>query len=278
MLLVLLTLIALSCSLAGFGAVVMKMLPFDNKSEFQVVVDMPAGTPVEVTAAALRDLGAHVATIPEVSDYQAYAGLASPINFNGLVRQYYLRSLSEQGDLQVNLVDKSKRHRKSHEIAAAARPALEEIGRRWGAKVKVIEVPPGPPVLSPIVAEVYGPDEPGRIRVAKKVREALAATPDIVGIDDTVDDPAPRIVLRVDQGRAAIATTRERRRSGAFPLQVATLARTVDDLADQQGAAVTELRHERTELVPGVGHGERPRARGDGVADAAGRERRGIDA
>ncbi len=197
--------IALSVGLAGVKLVVLKMLPFDNKSEFQVVVDMPAGSPVEATAAVLRDLGAHVATIPEVTDYQAYAGLASPINFNGLVRQYYLRSLSEQGDLQVNLVDKSARHRKSHEIAAGVRPALEEIGRRWGAKVKVIEVPPGPPVLSPIVAEVYGPDEPGRIRVAKKVREALAATPDIVGIDDTVDDPAPRIVLKVDQGRAAIA-------------------------------------------------------------------------
>jgi multidrug efflux pump subunit AcrB len=197
--------IALSVGLAGVKLVILKMLPFDNKSEFQVVVDMPAGTPVEVTAAALRDLGAHVATIPEVTDYQAYAGLASPINFNGLVRQYYLRSLSEQGDLQVNLVDKDKRGRKSHEIAAGARPALEEIGRRWGAKVKVIEVPPGPPVLSPIVAEVYGPAEAGRIRVAKKVREALAATPDIVGIDDTVDDPAPRIALKVDQGRAALA-------------------------------------------------------------------------
>jgi multidrug efflux pump subunit AcrB len=197
--------IALSVGLAGVKLVILKMLPFDNKSEFQVVVDMPAGAPVEVTAAALRDLGAHVATIPEVTDYQAYAGLASPINFNGLVRQYYLRALSEQGDLQVNLVDKDKRHRKSHEIASAARPALEEIGRRWGAKVKVIEVPPGPPVLSPIVAEVYGPDEAGRIRVAKKVREALAATPDIVGIDDTVEDPAPRLVLKVDQGRAALA-------------------------------------------------------------------------
>ncbi len=197
--------IALSVGLAGVKLVILKMLPFDNKSEFQVVVDMPAGTPVEETAAALRELGAYVATIPEVTDYQAYAGLASPINFNGLVRQYYLRSLSEQGDLQVNLVGKDRRDRKSHEIAAAARPALEQIGSRWGAKVKVIEVPPGPPVLSPIVAEVYGPDEAGRIRVAKKVREALAATPDIVGIDDTVDDPAPRIVLRVDQGRAALA-------------------------------------------------------------------------
>ncbi|MBL0143304.1 MAG: efflux RND transporter permease subunit [Betaproteobacteria bacterium] len=197
--------IAVSVSLPVVKLVVLKMLPSDNKSEFQVVVDMPAGTPVEVTAGALRDLGAHLATVPEVTDYQAYAGLASPINFNGLVRQYYLRTLSEQGDLQVNLLDKSQRHRKSHEIASALRPALEAIGGRWGAKVKVVEVPPGPPVLSPIVAEVYGPDESGRIRVAKKVREALAATPDIVGIDDSVEDVAPRIVLKVDQGRAALA-------------------------------------------------------------------------
>jgi multidrug efflux pump subunit AcrB len=157
-----------------------------------------------VTAAALREMGAHLASVEEVTDYQAYAGLASPINFNGLVRQYYLRSLSEQGDLQVNLADKSKRHRKSHEIAAGVRPALEEIARRWDAKVKVVEVPPGPPVLAPIVAEVYGPGEAGRIRVAKKVREALAATPDIVAIDDSVDDAAPRIVLKVDQAKAAV--------------------------------------------------------------------------
>ena len=205
MLYVILALIAASVSLAGVKLVVLKMLPFDNKSEFQVVVDMPAGTPLEVTAAALRELGAHVATVPEVTDYQAYAGLSAPINFNGLVRQYYLRALPEQGDLQVNLVGKDARSRKSHDIAQSVRPRLEEIGRKWGANVKVVEVPPGPPVLSPIVAEVYGPDEAGRIRVAKQVREAFAATPDIVGIDDTVADAAPRIRLKVDQGKASLA-------------------------------------------------------------------------
>jgi len=198
-------LIAASLALAGVKLVVLKMLPFDNKSEFQVVVDMPAGTPVEVTAAALHDLGAEIAKVPEVTDYQAYAGLSAPINFNGLVRQYYLRSLPEQGDLQVNLLPKESRHRKSHDIAQAVRPALEAAGRRWNANVKVVEVPPGPPVLSPIVAEVYGPDEPGRIRAAKKVRAALAATPDIVGIDDSVEDAAPRIRLAVDQGKASLA-------------------------------------------------------------------------
>ncbi|HEY6862498.1 MAG TPA: efflux RND transporter permease subunit, partial [Burkholderiales bacterium] len=149
-------------------------------------------------------LGARLAAVPEVTDYQAYAGMSSPIGFNGLVRQYYLRTASEQGDLQVNLADKKQRSRSSHEIAQAVRPALEEVGRRWSARVKVVEVPPGPPVLSPVVAEVYGPDEPGRIRVAKRVREALASTPGIVGIDDSVDDAAPRLLLRIDQGRAAL--------------------------------------------------------------------------
>jgi multidrug efflux pump subunit AcrB len=200
-----LALILGSVSLAGVKLVVLKMLPFDDKSEFQVVVDMPAGTPLEVTAAALHELGAQLASVPEVTDYQAYAGLSAPINFNGLVRQYYLRALPEQGDLQVNLVGKDKRSRKSHDIAQSVRPRLEEIGRRWGANVKVVEVPPGPPVLSPIVAEVYGPDEAGRIRTAKFVREALATTPDIVGIDDTVEDAAPRIQLKVDQGKASLA-------------------------------------------------------------------------
>jgi multidrug efflux pump subunit AcrB len=189
--------------------VVLKMLPFDNKSEFQVVVDLPAGTPVELTAAVLHDMGAYLATVPEVTDYQAYAGMAAPINFNGLVRQYYLRAAPETGDLQVNLQAKDERSRKSHEIAQAVRPRLEEIAGRWNARVKVVEVPPGPPVLSPIVAEVYGPDEAGRSRVAGEVRAAFAATPDIVGIDYSVEDPAPRLQLRVDQAKAAlVAVTR----------------------------------------------------------------------
>jgi len=198
-------LIVLSVSLAAVKLVILKMLPFDNKSEFQVVVDMPAGTPVEITAGALRDMGAHLATVAEVTDYQAYAGLSSPISFNGLVRQYYLRAAAETGDIQVNLVAKGERNRKSHEIAQGVRPRLEEIARGWGARVKVVEVPPGPPVLSPIVAEVYGPDEAGRIRVAKRVREAFASTADIVGIDDSVEDAAPRLLLRIDQGKAALA-------------------------------------------------------------------------
>ncbi len=197
--------IALSVSLAGVKLVVLKMLPFDNKSELSVVVDLPTGSPVEATAATLADLGAYVATIDEVTDFQAYAGTASPINFNGLVRQYDLRQMPEQGDLQVNLVDAHRRNRQSHQIALAIRPALEAIGAKRGAKVKVVEVPPGPPVLSPIVAEVYGPDEPGRHSVAKSLRDAFARTPGIVGIDDSIEDNAPRAIVRVDQRKAALA-------------------------------------------------------------------------
>jgi multidrug efflux pump subunit AcrB len=195
--------IALSLALVPLGAVVLKMLPFDNKSEFQVVVDMPTGTPVEATAALLRELAAEVAGVPEVSHYQAYAGLAAPINFNGLVRQYYLRRGGEVGDLQVNLVDKGQRHRKSHDIAQAVRPALEAIARRHGADLKVVEVPPGPPVLAPIVAELYGPDAEATMALAKQVRAVFESTADITAVDDTVLDPADRVVLRVDTAKAA---------------------------------------------------------------------------
>jgi multidrug efflux pump subunit AcrB len=197
--------ILLSVGLALVQLVVLKMLPFDNKSEFQVVVDMPAGTPVERTAAVLRDLSAEIARVPEVTHYQAYAGVASPINFNGLVRQYYLREAAELGDIQVNLADKHARERKSHEIALAVRPALHKIAEAHGAEVKVVEVPPGPPVLAPIVAEIYGPDPAGQLAVAKRVRAAFAATPDIVDVDDTVDDNAPKLVVRIQQGKAAVA-------------------------------------------------------------------------
>jgi multidrug efflux pump subunit AcrB len=195
--------ITIAISLTAFRLVVLKMLPFDNKSEFQVVLDMPTGSSVEKTAAALRDVGAYLQSVPEVTDYEAYAGGSAPINFNGLVRQYYLRLNPEYGDIQVNLTDKHHRERKSHEIAASVRGAIEEIAKRHGAEVKIVEVPPGPPVMSPIVAEIYGPDYPGQIRVAKEVRERFAATPDIVAIDDSVSDAAPKLVLRVLGSKAA---------------------------------------------------------------------------
>ncbi len=186
---------------SGLG-VVLKMLPFDNKSEFQVVVEMPAGTPLEDTAATLQDMGAFLARQPEVLNLQGYAGTASPITFNGLVRQYYLRADAEQGDLQVNLVDKHHRHEKSHVIAQRLRVDLEKIAARHGARVKVVEVPPGPPVMSPLVAEVYGPDEAGRAQLAQRVAKAFAGTPDIVGIDTSLKEDAARVFLRVQRQRA----------------------------------------------------------------------------
>jgi len=196
--------IALSVLLVPIRAVVLKMLPFDNKSEFQVVVDLPTGSAVERTAAVLRELAAELAQVPEVVSVQGYAGLSAPINFNGLVRQYDLRSGGEVGDLQVNLLDRHARRRQSHEIAQAVLPRLQAIADRHGADLKLVEVPPGPPVLSPIVAEIYGPDYEAQLRVAREVRRAFAATPDIVAIDDSTLDAAARLVLRVDAAKAAL--------------------------------------------------------------------------
>ena len=194
--------LALSVGLAVVQWVVLKMLPFDNKSEFQVVVEMPAGTPLEDTAATLQELGAFLAQQPEVRDLQGYAGTASPITFNGLVRQYYLRADAEQGDLQVNLVDKHHRSEKSHVIAQRLRPELEAIGKRHQARVKVVEVPPGPPVMAPLVAEVYGPDEAGRQALAQQLAHAFGDTADIVGLDTSLREDAPRAFLRVRRQRA----------------------------------------------------------------------------
>jgi multidrug efflux pump subunit AcrB len=197
-------LIAISLVLPATGLVLLKMLPFDNKSEFQVIVDMPAGTPVEKTAAVLHELGNYLATVPEVTDYQAYAGTAAPINFNGLLRQYYLRAGGDVGDLQVNLVGKHDRKAQSHSIATRVRLALQKIGVRFGANVKVVEVPPGPPVLSPIVAEIYGPEAAGRQQVAKAVRAVFEKTPGVVGVDDSSISVAPKRMLLVDRQKASM--------------------------------------------------------------------------
>ncbi len=197
-------LVLLSASLAVFKLVVLKMLPLDNKSEVQVVVDMPEGSTLEQTNALLAELAAKLDTVPEVLDYQAYAGTAAPINFNGLVRQYFLRSGSNVGDLQVNLVDKHARDRQSHEIALAMRPMLAKVGAKYGASVKVVEVPPGPPVLSPLVAEVYGPDYAGQRKVALALaKERFAATDGIVDVDTSVEAASPREQIVVDRERAA---------------------------------------------------------------------------
>ncbi|WP_455206813.1 efflux RND transporter permease subunit [Kaarinaea lacus] len=197
-------LIMASVSLPMFKAVVLKMLPFDNKSEFQVVLDMPEGTSVEKTNQVLNEIGGYLKTVPEVSDYQIYAGTASPINFNGLVRQYYLRERAYTGDIQVNLVDKAQRHRKSHDIALEVRPPIREIVQRHGGDVKIVEVPPGPPVLSPIVTEIYGLDYQGQQRVAKEIRSVFENTQDITDVDDSVEATSAKLVLDVDTTKAAL--------------------------------------------------------------------------
>ena len=199
-----LTLIALSVSLAVFQLVVLKMLPFDNKSEFQVIVDMPEGTTLEQTKRVLDEAAVYLQTVPEVADLQVYAGTAAPINFNGLVRQYYLRKGAHLGDIQVNLLDKKHRDRKSHEIALSTREPLRKIAEKYQANLKVVEIPPGPPVMSPLVAEVYGLDYQGQIEVARELRKVFAATADIVDIDDSIVAPARRYILHVDREKAAL--------------------------------------------------------------------------
>ena len=202
--LVVLGLIILSLALPVAKLVVLKMLPFDNKSEFQVVVDMPAGTPPETTASVLHAMTAFLATVPEVTNYQAYVGLSAPINFNGLVRQYYLRGGGEVGDIQVNLVDKHHRSEQSHAIASRIRPELQKLAQAMGAKVKVVEVPPGPPVISPIVAEIYGPIDADRLKLARQVQQVFDRTEGIVDTDNSGIADAKKIELVVDKKKAAL--------------------------------------------------------------------------
>jgi multidrug efflux pump subunit AcrB len=196
--------IAMAVGLVLAQLVVLKMLPFDNKSEFQVVVKLPEGSTVETTARVLDELSQVIERVPEVSDYEAYAGTSAPINFNGLVRQYYLRQSPELGDIQVNLVDKRHRNRKSHDIAFAVRPALAAIGLKYSASVQLVEVPPGPPVRAPIVAEVYGPRYAEQQRLAKQIRATFDSTRDIVDTDDSIEARSPRFVVEVDRQKAAL--------------------------------------------------------------------------
>jgi multidrug efflux pump subunit AcrB len=214
----LIVLIMAVMALPVFKLVILKMLPFDNKSELQVVLDMPEGSPVEETNAVLEEMADSLLAVPEVTAMQGYAGTASPIGFNGLVRQYYLRRQANDGDLQITLKDKHHRRRSSHEIALAIRPQLAAIGRRYHAAVKVVEVPPGPPVMAPLVAEVYGPDYAGQIKVAEKVRRAFSQAEGLVDIDDSIEADADRLIVDVDRSRAA--------RLGISQREVSTAIRT----------------------------------------------------
>ncbi|MCC1495535.1 efflux RND transporter permease subunit [Alcanivorax sp. 1008] len=196
-------LIVVALALPAFQLVILKMLPFDNKSEVQVLVDMPEGTPLEDTLVVLDALAVHLESVPEVLNYQSYAGTSAPINFNGLVRQYYLRSDPWQGDIQVNLTGAKQRDRESHPIARSLRQPLQEIGKRYGATVTIVEVPPGPPVMAPLVAEIYGADEASRLATLKRVRAAFESVADVVDVDDSRVSSAARWQLQVDRDRAA---------------------------------------------------------------------------
>ena len=186
-------------------AVRVKMLPFDNKSEFQVIVDMPEGTSLERTANVCLELGHVLDGVPEVTDYQIYAGTHAPVNFNGLVRHYFLRRGAEMADIQVNLVDKHRRRASSHEIARRVRPLLGDVARRYRARIKVAEVPPGPPVLATLVAEVYGPEGSTRRALARRVLALFDRTPGVVDADWYEEEPRPTIRLAVDPEKAALA-------------------------------------------------------------------------
>ncbi|TCS39785.1 efflux RND transporter permease subunit [Reinekea marinisedimentorum] len=203
LLVIMLGLIGFSVSLVYSQAVIMKMLPFDNKSEFQVVVDMPEGTPLEQTHRVLQALADDLESIPELLDYQLYAGTAAPINFNGLVRQYYLRAEPHMGDIQVNLVHKKKRDRKSHDIALEARELMAATAKQYNANVKVVEMPPGPPVMAPLVAEVYGLDYERQLDVSARIQAIFAQTNDVVDVDSTIEAPQEKWILAVDRARAA---------------------------------------------------------------------------
>jgi multidrug efflux pump subunit AcrB len=193
-----------AAALVPLKMVLVKMLPFDNKSEFQVVINMPDGTPLEQTTRVAQALGAYLSQQSDVENYQIYAGTSGPYNFNGLVRHYYLRRQPNQADIQVNLLPADKRHTQSHEIAKRMRPGLVKIAQQYGARIQVAEVPPGPPVLQTLVAEVYGPSLQGQIAVARDVKRVFQQTKGVVDTDWYLQDPQQQLVMHVDQAKAAL--------------------------------------------------------------------------
>lgn len=198
-------LLLLSCSLVYFKLVTVKMLPFDNKSELQLIVDAPDGTTLEENARMVAELGDALRKVPEVTDFQSYVGMSSPFNFNGLVRHYYLRKGPNVAEIQVNLVGKDERKDQSHDIAKRIRPTLKAITDRYGARLKVAEIPPGPPVLSTLVTEVYGPDQASRVAIAAKIKDIFKATPGVVDTDWYQEDDQTSYRFEVDREKAALS-------------------------------------------------------------------------
>lgn len=200
------TSVLLLISMFAFAAkwVAVKMLPFDNKNEVQVVIDMPEGTTLERTSAVTQDIAQYLKTVPEVVNYQSYVGSASPITFNGLVRHYDMRGSSNTADIQVNLLHKEDRNKQSHDIAKMIRPEIHKIAKKYGANVKIVEVPPGPPVLSTIVAEVYGPDYETQVKIADDVQKILINTDDVVDVDWMVETPQKEFKIVPDKEKAML--------------------------------------------------------------------------
>lgn len=197
-------LLLIACALVGIGLVKVKMLPFDNKSEFQVILDMPESATLESTAAAAMEMGEYIKTVNEVTDYQIHVGVSGPFNFNGLVRHYYLRQGPHLADIQVNLVERGHRKQQSHAIAKRVRPHLKKIADRYSARVKIAEVPPGPPVLSTLVAEIYGPDYERQREIATQIMQIFEETPGVVDVDWFMEEDQPRYHFEVDKEKAAL--------------------------------------------------------------------------
>jgi multidrug efflux pump subunit AcrB len=229
-------------------AVQVKMLPFDNKSEFQVVLDLPEGTTLETSNALGREVAAYLRRVPEVRSTQVYAGTAAPFNFNGLVRHYFLRSGPNVADVQVNLVPKGDRSRQSHAIAVAVRPGIDSIARRYDASAKVAEIPPGPPVLSTLVAEVYAANDSSRLEAARQVKRIFETTPGVVDVDWTVEAPQDQRLFRVDRVRAAQAGASVEQITGTLYLALS---------GAPEGLAASPTAREGTAIVPRLPLGQR---------------------
>jgi multidrug efflux pump subunit AcrB len=226
-----------ACAMVAVGLVKVKMLPFDNKSEFEVMLDMPESATLEDTANVAFALGDYLATVNEVVDYQIHVGTPGPVNFNGLVRHYYLRRSPHQADIHVNLVGKDDRRQQSHAIAKRVRPALKAIADRYGARIKVVEVPPGPPVLSTLVAEVYGPDYNRQRELALKIRKIFKQTEGVVDVDWYMEGRQTRYQIAVDQERAAL-----------HGISVAHITQTLKDVLSGSQAGLLHKPYEKADV------------------------------
>ncbi len=235
-----------ACALVPMKMVLVKMLPFDNKSEFQVMINMPDGTPLEQTTRVAQAMGAYLSRQNDVTNYQIYSGTSGPYNFNGLVRHYYLRSQPNQADIQVNLLPADVRSAQSHEIAKRMRPGLDQIAQRFGARIQVSEVPPGPPVLQTLVAEIYGPSPQGQLEVARQVKQVFQQTKGVVDTDWYMQDPQQQLVLRVDETKAAL-----------HGIAVAQVAQTIQLAASGTQAGLLHSQDAR-EAVPTMVELDRP--------------------